>query len=235
MELKLSFLALTILSNIFLIFIGFKAISKTSDAQIRDKAKLIIGLLLWQIFIYLIASTGILKSYEKPPLFAILFIMPSFIFTGIFLFRNRNKQWIKSIPEHWIVYFQSYRILVEILFIFSLAQGIYNEQVTIEGYNFDMLFAITAPVMAFLVYQKKVLSARVILFWNYLGLLVLASVIILFLASIYTPRIFGSDKSLLPLEAMTYPFVLIPAFLMPTAVYLHFLSIIQVKNRLDKE
>jgi hypothetical protein len=235
MELKLAYIALTMATNIFLIFIGFKAINQNITSHKWHKRILVIGLFLWQGFIYLIASIGILKSYDLPPLFVVFFILPSFVFTGIFLFRSRKKQWIKSIPEHWLVYFQSFRFFVELLFFFSLAQGIYNEQVTIEGYNFDLPFALSAPVLAFLVYHKKVLARRVVLLWNYLGLLILGSIIILFLTSIYTPELYGSQDTLLPLKAMAYPYLLIPSFFMPTAVFLHFLSILQIRTNMKHQ
>lgn len=230
MGLKLAFIVLTILTNLFLIIIGIKAINASSRDRTKNKVILILGLLFWQLFIFSISSTDVLKSYDFPPLFALIFILPSFIFTGVFLYWHRNNKWIISIAEHWIIYFQSFRILVEILFVFSITEGIFNTQVTIEGYNFDMIFALTAPIIGFLVYSRKVLSRRIIVIWNYLGLSVLASVIILFLTSIYTPEMYGSELPILPLESMTYPYVLIAAFLMPTAVFLHFLSILQVKK-----
>jgi hypothetical protein len=230
MVLKIAFIGLTIVTVMFLIFIGSKAINATSVSPKKDKQKLILGLLLWQVFICSTASTGIFKSYDFPPLFALTFIIPSFLFTGIFLFNNRNKQWITSIPESWLIYFQSFRVFVEILFVLALAKGIFNHHVTIEGYNYDMIFAFTSPIIAFLVYHKKVLFRSFLLIWNYLGLGVLASVIFLFLASMYQPTIFGSDLPLLPLESMTYPYILIAGFLMPTAVFLHVLSIIQLRN-----
>ena len=230
MELKIGYLALTLVTLLFLVIIGYKAINATSSASNKDKTILLLGLGAWQVFIFAIAETGIIKSYDFPPVFALAYILPSFIFTGVFLFRNRNKQWIKSIPEHWIVYFQSFRIVVETLFVFSFAQGIFNVQVTIEGYNFDMVFALTAPIVAFLVYTKKVLSRKVIIIWNCIGLMVLASVIVLFLTSIYKPELYGSATPLLPLEAMEYPYVLIAGFLMPVAVFLHVLSILQVRK-----
>jgi len=230
MELKLAFLGLTLITTLFLIRIGFKTINATSVYRKWDKLVLIASLILWQLFIYILSSSGALNSYAFPPLFALAFIIPSFLFTGIFLFRNRNKLWIHNIPEHWIIYFQSFRVLVETLFVLALAQGIFNIQVTIEGYNYDMIFALTAPILAYLVYTKKMLPKKLLVNWNYLGLAVLASVIVLFLISMYKPELFGSEIPLLPLDAMTYPYVLIAGFLMPTAVFLHVLSILQIQN-----
>lgn len=233
MGLKIAYLGLTSITVLFLILIGFKAINKTSNNSKKDKTILILGLIAWQLFIFAITSTGILKSYEFPPRFVIAFIIPSFLFTGVFLFRNRNKKWIHSIPEHWIIYFQSFRILVETLFVFSVAQGILHYHVTIEGYNFDMVFAFTAPIIAFLVYNKKVLPKKSILIWNYIGLSVIASIIFVFLTTTYKPEMYGSTIPLLPLEALTYPYVLIAGFLMPVAVFLHILSIIQLKTEVN--
>lgn len=230
MGLKLAYIGLTLFTVLFLLIIGFRAINESSSNPKKDKMKLVLGIIIWQLFILTLSSSDFLKSHDFPPRFAIAFIIPSFIFTGVFLFRNRNKSWIRSIPEHWIIYFQSFRMLVETLFVFSVAKGILNYHVTIEGYNFDMVFAFTAPIIAFLVYTKKVIPRKTILVWNYLGLTILASVIFLFLTSIYQPGIYGSEVPLLPLDSLTYPYVLVAGFLMPTAVFLHILSIIQVKD-----
>ncbi len=230
MPLKLGYITLTLVTIIFLLYIGFKAINASSTNSKKDKIILIFGLAIWQPFILFISSADILKSYEFPPRFAITFIIPSFIFTRIFLYQSRNKKWIQTIPEQWVIYFQSFRILVETLFVFSVAEGILNYHVTIEGYNFDMIFAFTAPIIAFAVYTKKWLAKKVILIWNYIGLGVIASIIFLFLTVIYKPEIYGSDLPLLPLEALTYPYVLIAGFLMPVAVFLYVLSIVQLNK-----
>lgn len=229
--LKLAYITLTLVTIAYLIFIGTKAINSTSSNLKKDKFTLIFSLLAWQIFILCVSLTTWIKSYDFPPRFAVAFIVPSFIFIGVFLYTNRHKKWIESIPEHWIVYFQSFRILVELLFVFSVAQGVFNYHVSIEGYNFDMVFAFTAPVIAFIVYNLKLLSRKVIIIWNYIGLAVLASVIFVFITSVYMPQFYGSKIPLLPLEAFTYPYVLIAGFLMPTAVFLHVLSIIQLTRK----
>lgn len=68
-----------------------------------------------------------------------------------------------------------------------------------------MVFALTAPIIAFLVYTKKMLSRKVIIIWNYIGLMALASVIVLFLKSIYKPEMYGSATPLLPLAIYGIP------------------------------
>lgn len=234
MELNLesAFFGLTSITVLFLIYIGFNAIKLSSESPKRDKLILVFGLGAWQWFIYWITSTGCLVSYDFPPLFALTFILPSFLFTGVFLFASRKKKWPSFVPEHWVIYFQSFRILVELLFVFALFEGVFNAEVTIEGYNFDMIFACSAPILGMLVYALKVLPRKILVFWNYLGLGVLGSVIVLFLCSMYQPGLFGAKEPLLPLASMTYPYVLIAGFLMPVAVFLHILSLVQLKRKM---
>lgn len=79
MELKLAYLGLTIVTILFLTIIGFKAINESSSYAQKNKMKLLLGLILWQLLILLVDSTGILKPYEFPPRFAIAFIIPFFL------------------------------------------------------------------------------------------------------------------------------------------------------------
>ena len=233
LNLKIGFIALTIFTLILLSIIGFVAINRscTNPSLIKKrKSLLVVGLLLWQLYTYCIAQSGLLDNFEFPPRFFIFLILPQFVFIGIFLYRNRNGNWIKSIPEHWLIFFQSFRILVESLFVASLIYGVFNKEVTIEGYNFDMVFAFTAPIIGILSY-KKFISKNVIIVWNYLGLAVLASVIFVFLTSIFNPQLFGSETMLLPTISAKYPFILIAGFLMPSAVFVHVLSIVQLSKK----
>lgn len=235
MALKLAFIGLSIIMVIVISLIGYKAINETtpdSGQAKKKKIKLVGYLLLWHLYIFLMSQTGILQSFDFPPRFVLFLIMPVFIFTGLFIYKYRNSEWIQAIPSSWLVYYQSFRIFVETLFVFSVAQGILHTNVTIEGYNFDMIFAFTAPLIGLFVYRFKVLSERAIIRWNYLGLIVIATIIFLFTSSIYLPEIYGSDIALMPIEFTTYPYIIVAGFLMPSAVFMHFLSIVQLKIRL---
>lgn len=233
MILKFSYLALSLLMSLILLFIGFKTIRKTfPDKRIARRKKIILSssLLAWHLYILALASSGILMNYDFPPRFFLLLILPAFIFTGAFIYKNRNYSWLQNIPQHWLIYYQSFRILIETLFVFSVARGILHYHVTIEGYNYDMVYAPTALIVAFL-FSRKIISPKAVIFWNYAGLGVIASIIFLFLSTTYLPELYGSKSMLLSEEFVLYPFVLVPAFLMPSAVFVHVLSIVQLKKK----
>lgn len=233
MELQLAYIGLTLIM-IGTIFIGgFYTINKTftnTEKKRKKKTKLVAGLLLWQLYILIIASSEFLMSYSFPPRFTLFLIIPSFIFTGIFIYKNRNHKWIQNIPKQWLIYIQAFRVIVEIIFVFSVTKGILHKEATIEGYNFDMVLAFTAPVIGLLVFKFKTISENWLVYWNYLGLAVLTSVIFVFLTTTYAPQMYGSSTPLLPLESLKYPYVLVAGFLMPLAVFIHVLSVVQIKK-----
>jgi len=234
MILKLAYIGLSILMTVILMLIGSKAINKTfldkSTAR-KKRLTLILALLLWHLYIFAIASTGMLQNYEFPPKFLLLLILPAFLFTGVFIYKNRNNTWIHNIPEHWLIYYQSFRMLIETLFVFSVVQGIVHYHMTIEGYNFDLIFSGSASIIAFLVFKKRMLSKKVAIWWNYIGLGVIAIIIFLVQSAIYLPEIYGSETILLPKQFVMYPYVLVAGFLMPSAVFIHVLSIVQLSRK----
>lgn len=234
--LQLGYIGLTIAVCVVLVHFGFTAIDKSFDGSKRKKKKILLirSMVLWHAFIYLVTISGFTQTLSSPPRFALSFILPSFIFTGIFVYKNRNEDWIIRIPPIWLFFFQSFRILVELLFVGSVAAGLLHKEASIEGYNFDMVYAFTVLIVGYFGFVRRSFGLKVIRFWNYVGLAVLASIIFVFMTSVYKPELYGAIEPLLPLEALTYPYVLVAAFLMPVAVFIHVLSIAQL-NRLISE
>lgn len=220
--------------TLLVVLIGNYTLKKSySDHAVVKKKRLILimALIGWHIYVYVVAKSGILLNFELPPKMPLFLIMPLFVFTGVFIYKNRNSLWIKNIPSSWLVYIQSFRVLVETLFVFSVAEGTLNYHVTIEGYNYDMVLSFSALIIGYLVYQKKIVSEKIMIAWNYIGLLVLASVIFVFMTCTYIPELYGSETMLLPKEAVVFPQVLIAGFLMPLAVFIHVLSLVHLKKK----
>ena len=234
MTVQTGYISLSILTVVLLFLIGNYAISKTFSNQKKVRNKRLIlgfGLISWLVYIYLIGVSGFLLNYDFPPRFFIFLVLPAFIFTGIFIYKNRKSEWINNIPKSWLIYFQTFRIGVEVLFVYSISVGLLNKEVTWEGYNFDLLMGISAPLIGLLVFNWKLIPQKIALWWNYLGIFILMSVIFLFVSSLYFPQLYGSETPLLPKSAGSFPSVLIAGFLMPSAIFIHFLSIVQLNRK----
>ncbi|NND06512.1 MAG: hypothetical protein HKN87_09030 [Saprospiraceae bacterium] len=229
MTLPTTYIFLSAIMTFILIFLGYTGISlSTALGTKRTNLTLIIlGLLSWHVYILLMSKSGLFADLSFPPKFALFLILPAFIFTGVFLFQHRHREWIQAIPCHWLILYQTFRLLIESLFVWSVARGILHPNVTIEGYNFDMIFALSAPVMGWLLWSNRSRWIKLARVWNYLGLLVIASIISLFMTTIYLPEIYGSILPF-PVQFVTYPYTLVAGFLMPSAVFIHLLSLVQL-------
>ncbi len=233
MWLKTSYIALSVIISIVLIAIAFYAINQTEknrQQSISKKIKIVLGLLLWHIYTIVLDKIGLMNDFELPPKFAVFLIVPAFLFTGFFLYSNRNQPWIQNIPTQWLIFYQSFRILIELLFVYSVTAGILHPNVTIEGYNYDMVFGFTAIVIGLLFVKNKI-SKKMLLWWNYLGLTIIAFIIFLFVTTIYAPQFYGLAGPLMPIDFTFYPYILVPGFLMPSAVFVHVLSIVQLRKK----
>ncbi len=196
--------------------------------------KFLVILIGWNIYLYAMSQTEFIKDFSFPPKFFLFLILPVFIFTGLFTYQNRNKKWLQAISPQTLFYVQGYRLFIELLFVFTVAARLIPPHVTIEGYNFDMIFATITPIIGYLTFNKNILSTKFALRWNFLGLMVIASIIILFQTSIYLPELYTSDI-VITTKFVSYPYVLVPGFLMPLAVFIHVLSITQLYQRVKSE
>ena len=236
MILQLGYIGLTALMVILVSIMGKKVIDKTVTDDKTRKRKLLLlvgGLILWQLYQLAIGASGFLTDFSLPPRFLFCLVLPAFLFTGIFLTKNRKKAWIMAIPESWLTSIQSFRVLVETLFVYSVSAKVLHPIVTIEGYNFDMFFGASALFMWFFTYKVKVISKPLLISWNYLGIAVLFSVVFLFVSAVYFPSIWG-ETEMMPKAFATAPYVLVAGFLMPVAIFIHILSIIRLKLEIKK-
>lgn len=232
MILQLAYIGLTLAVLLIIGSFGFTAIDQTFTPERRNKKKrlIIIGLIAHQLYIFLITSSGFIQDFSFPPRFAITLIFPAFIFTGIFVYRSRNADWLMNLPTKKLFFFQSFRILVELIFVASVVTGFLHKEASIEGYNFDMIYAFTVLLIGFIAFKGKSNNLRLVKAWNYVGLLVLASVIFVFMSTIYLPELYGASEPIMPIAGLTYPYVLVAGFLMPIAVFVHVLSIAQLRR-----
>jgi hypothetical protein len=233
MWLNTGYIALSLAMTLIILRIAFYTINKTFKDRSQatsKKIKIVLGLLLWHIYAIVLDQIGLLNDLEFPPRFAIFLIIPAFLFTGVFVYSNRNAQWIQNIPTQWLLYYQTFRIAIELLFVYSVSAGILHSNVTIEGYNYDMVIGFTALLVGLgFVYNK--ITIKWLRIWNYLGLAVIASIIFLFLTTLYAPQIYGLTGPLMPVDFTYYPYILVPGFLMPSAVFVHVLCLVRLKGK----
>ncbi|MBK8192304.1 MAG: hypothetical protein IPK76_03610 [Lewinellaceae bacterium] len=210
-----------------LILLILTALSKADlSAALRKKyvRGFAAGTALWLMYMATLAGAGVFKNLEPPPRIVLFLIFPAFVFIAYFFWSKKFEALLRGIPPAWPVYLQSFRIAVELLILGVFLKGLATFEPTLEGYNFDILAGISAPIIAWLGFQRRVLPAWVLKYWNYAGLLLLVNVVGIFMTLMLKPTLWGYASTPIQPEFGTMPYLLIPAIFMPLAVFLHFFT-----------
>lgn len=178
----------------------------------------------WLIFTLLISVSGFLHDFTSKPPHVLLVTVPPLVFI-ILLFNS--KAFINLTEQFnvfWLVYAQSFRVLKEFILWLLARQKILPEQMVVGGYNWDILFGLTAPFIAYYCFAKKTWPLSVALVWNLAGIVSLANVFTLAVLAApfpYAEKYFETTNTLM----FHYPFVWQPALVVPFALLLHLIAI----------
>ncbi len=204
-----------------------KAFTRVSEEK-QFKTKAVVVILVWLIYISVLSVKGIFAIATFPPRIPLLLVLPPFLFFA-YLFTNRSfKKIIQNTPASWPVYFQSFRIIVELLLLGLATQNMLPKMATFEGYNYDIVIGITALLMGFFIRDTR-FSQRLLLGWNIAGLCTLAIVAFILIGHSYFYTLFGQNESIVGKGFGLFPYTFLAGFFMPIAVFMHIFSIVQTR------
>ena len=186
--------------------------------------RIFISILGWLIFTGVLAKTGFLMSFNSLPPRIMMIIFPMVVLLIYTIFSKHIVPLIKSTSQAFLIYVQSFRVMVELVLYLLAAQHIIPEIMTWNGRNVDILIGLTAPIIGYFCCTKKVWPTSIIKIWNYLGVMVLLNVVIHANLSTPTPfQVFIVEPSNTFIG--DFPYVWLPGFLVPCALFFHILSI----------
>lgn len=225
-----------ILSTVMLVLVlgiySFYGVRIISDSKLRTKKILsaFIPFLLWLVYIKLISGSALLLNLDLPPKFLLLILLPLIVLFIGFYITQRNNKIIAAIPSPIAIALQSFRIVVEYILLYTYFKKIIPITATFEGLNFDIIMGFSAPFIAFLVYKNLAKYRDIAVYWNYFGIFLILFVASVIGTSIYAPFIWGSEEILVDMAFLDFPYFLIPGFLAPLGIFLHVVSLIQLKH-----
>ena len=153
-----------------------------------------------------LASTGMLDTWAPPPMLLILFSMVGF------LAWSSRQPWtakLAELPLPFLVGFQGFRIVVEMLIHIAVQEGIAHPTMTWSGTNWDIVAGVTAVLLA--PFAKR-LEYRVLQIWNVsMAILLIVTVVTAVLAA-PTPfrQIMGEPANT---WVTHFPFIWLPTIL----------------------
>ncbi|MBC2846266.1 hypothetical protein [Winogradskyella flava] len=193
--------------------------------------KLTYLIIIWSLIQSILAFSGF---YEKtdliPPRFLIVLI-PVFI-TLIYGLTKRPLNWIIE-NKKLNTFIHTIRLPVEIVLLYLYLNNMMPELMTFEGRNFDILAGISAPIIGIL-FLKNIIGRNILIIWNMIGLFLILFVFANGILSSELPiQMFGFEK---PTKAPNYfPFILLPATIVPIVIYSHITDIIKLWKEKNSE
>ena len=188
-----------------------------------------LALLGWLALLVILASQNFFSDFSTMPPRFVLAIVPPWVVISVLVNIKGFKYLLSLVPAAWLVYPQSFRVIVEIGLWMVFVAGIAPEQMTFEGRNYDILTGLTAPFAAYFFF-RKVLKVRWGVLWNIFGLGLLMNIVIIAILSTPTPfRVFWNEPA--NTFVTTVPFIWLPGFLVPVALALHVFSLVQLRGR----
>ncbi len=214
---------------------GFNsAKSKIESLAKRSAAKeVILPFAFWIAYVAILGYTGILKDVNLPPKFPIFLVLPLVLLFVYFYSKYKDDALIQAIPMRWTAYLQSFRIVVEVLILLTFYQGILPIEATFEGYNFDILLGVSALVVGFFITKEPRKYFKFLRAWNTLGILMVVFVAFIVASSLYKPDIWGHAYPTVSMRFLEMPYLLLPGFLAPLAIFTHVISFIQLRKYHD--
>jgi hypothetical protein len=196
---------------------------KRQTGAFRRTVILLIG---WVLLLGILSLRGFFEDFSRlPPRpgLAMLLPLPMVLLVA---FSKGGKELLRVVPPHWLIYLQSFRIVVELVLWLSVLDGLLPVQMSFEGRNFDILTGLFAVPVGYYCFVKKAWPSWVAFLYNVGGLLLLLNIMLIAAFSMPTPlRLFHNE----PANTLVghFPFIFLPGVLVPLAYTLHIFSLCQ--------
>ncbi|MCA9587414.1 MAG: hypothetical protein KC657_18935 [Myxococcales bacterium] len=180
----------------------------------------------WLALLSVASLAGGLRDFEaRPP--RMFFVLGGAV--AIFTLASRTRAFgrvLDAMPRSWPVALQGMRVPIELGLWALCGAGRLPAHLTFEGRNFDVLVGLSAPVVAWGLARRNV-SDRSLLAWNVLSLGLLANVVGMAITTMPGPLHLAWPGPSNTIVA-EWPFVWLPGFLVPVALFGHVTSLRQI-------
>lgn len=220
----------------FLLFVGtclsllatlVVAVLRSSGGS-RGSVGILAAMGLWLLAIGVPASFGFFENFDTLPPRIALIILPMLAFWVWLSVSRAGLRLSHRFTLPFLVGVQVFRVAVEVFLFWAYQEGRIPVEMTFEGYNYDILVGLSAPVAAYLAYSSAKTNAGkyniLLMGWNIAGMLILSVVVYHGLGGAPT-RFQWLHLSPAPAIIGRFPYVYLPGLLVMSAFALHILSI----------
>ncbi len=190
-------------------------------------------LLLLLVWVTVQSALGIAGFYSDPNTMTVRFpllVLPPLLLLISRFFTKKGRAFIDGLDLPTLTLFHTIRIPVELVLFWLFVHKSIPEAMTFHGRNFDILSGITAPFIYYFGFVKRKIGRRAILAWNMVCLALLLNVVANALLSLPSRfQQFGFERPNLALGY--FPFLLLPACLVPLVMFASVAAIRQLVKK----
>ena len=187
----------------------------------------LLGIFIWMILTGVLGYTDFYSLENTIPPRFIFLLGPGILFVIISLFSKKGEVFSDKLNLKWLTLLHVIRIPVELVLYSIFLEGLIPDLMTFEGYNFDILSGISAPLIFYAVFIKKWIDKKGLLIWNFISLGLLINILTIAFLSAQTPLQQLAFNQ--PNIGVTYfPIVWLPAVIVPIVLYSHLVCIKQL-------
>jgi len=185
------------------------------------------GLSCWLGILAALSFLGVFENFSILPPRIFIAVFPSIILILSLLFSKSFFKVIQQIPPAWLIYIQSFRIILELVLWMGFIAGFIPFQMTFEGFNYDIVVGITALMGGFVFFARGRFRKLEAFIWNIFGIMLLINIVTIAVISTPSPfRIFFNEPANTIIAY--FPFIWLPGFLVPFALAMHLFSLKQI-------
>jgi hypothetical protein len=214
---------LTTLATIWFLLAAAKAVSRDLLSY-----KLLIFLLpFWLLLTGFLATTPFYRDAEAMPPRVFLYGVWPAVALIIAYFVFFRVTFVERLSLKHLTLLHTVRFPVELVLLWLFQAGQVPQLMTFEGWNFDILSGITAPIVYFLAFKGGRTNRTLLIVWNVIALGLLANIVTLAVLSFQGPlQRVAFDQ---PNVGVTFlPFIWLPAIIVPIVLFAHLASLWQL-------
>jgi len=211
------------------LWLGLEGTALTSGQRRTTWLALMIPFTLWFAVAWSAAVNGVFRADASAvPLLPIAIFLPVIIGAPLLLLSKRVGQVLDAMPVTWLVALQLYRVFGSVFLVAGL-RGVLPGVFAFPAGIGDVLTGLLAVPAAIAVAAGTAEGRKAAILWNMLGLADFAVAITLGLITSPGPlQLIVPDVA--SIGAGDYPNVLTPAFVVPSSILLHALSLRQLRR-----
>lgn len=192
-------------------------------ASQRSRISLVI-IISWILLQSVISIQGFFVITNTLPPRFLLLVLPPVLTILLLFFTTQGRSFIDKFDLKTLTLLHVVRIPVELVLFWLFMNSAVPELMTFEGRNPDILSGLTAPVVYYLGFVKKILNRNVILAWNFICLGLLINIVTNAVLSAPSPfQQFAFDQP--NIGVLYFPFVFLPGIIVPIVLFSHLVSI----------